>query len=485
MRALLLYAVIVGLPVAGIVAVLESGADLTAPPAVAVTVTVESQPSQAVPLIPHLPTLLVQIAVILLAARVTGYLFRRIGQPQVVGEMAAGIILGPSLLGWLAPGVEAALFPPASLGVLNALSQIGLVAFMFLVGLELHPKHMRGRGHTVVITSHASITLPFFLGSLLALYLYPRLSDDSVTFTGFALFLGTAMSITAFPVLARILRERRLMHHPVGAIAIACAAVDDVTAWCILAAVVALVRAGDAALPLWATVAGSAAYLAAMLVIVRPWLRRFVVPYRARRGVSDDLMGVILMLVLASAWMTEVLGIHALFGAFLIGAVLPKHQQFVRDVRKRLEGLVVVLFLPLFFAFTGLRTSIGQLGSADMWLYCGLVIVVAVAGKLGGSAIAARLTGMTWRQAGAIGILMNTRGLIQLVVLNIGLDIGVISPAMFTMMVVMALVTTFMTTPLLALVYPVEVMEREARAADAGEVEKILGADMHSHTASS
>jgi Kef-type K+ transport system membrane component KefB len=435
---------------------------------------------------PHLPTLLMQIAVIILAARVTGYLFRRIGQPQVVGEMAAGIILGPSLLGWIAPGIESALFPPDSLGALNALSQIGLIAFMFLVGLELHPKHMRGRGHTALITSHASITLPFLLGCLLALYLYPRLSDDSVTFVGFALFLGTAMSITAFPVLARILRERRLMHHPVGAIAIACAAVDDVTAWCILAAVVALVRASDSALPLWVTVAGSAVYLAAMIVLVKPWLRRFVVLYRARRAVSDDLMGVILMLVLTSAWITEVLGIHALFGAFLIGAVLPKHQQFVRDLRERLEGLVVVLLLPLFFAFTGLRTSIGQLGSADMWLYCGLVIVVAVAGKLGGSAIAARLTGMTWRQAGAIGILMNTRGLIQLVVLNIGLDIGVISPAMFTMMVLMALVTTFMTTPLLALVYPVEVMEREARAAEAGDGKKVLGVgvDLRSHTAS-
>lgn len=410
---------------------------------------------------PHLPTLLMQVGVVILAARVVGFLFRRIGQPQVVGEIAAGIILGPSLLGWLSPTLEASLFPAESLGFLNALSQIGLVAFMFLVGLELNPQLLRGRRNTAVITSHASITLPFFLGSLLALYLYPRLSDNSVTFTSFALFVGTAMSITAFPVLARILRDRKLMNHPVGVVAIACAAVDDVTAWCILAAVVAMVRATETATPLWLTLTGSLAFIAIMVFVVRRLLRGLVALYQDRGRVTNDHMGLILLLVLGSAWVTEQLGIHALFGAFLVGAIMPKDPEFVHSLTERIEGLVVVLLLPLFFAFTGLRTSVGLLAGADMWAYCGLLIAVAIAGKLGGSMLAAGLTGMTWREAGAVGILMNTRGLMELVVLNIGLDIGVISPAMFTMMVLMALVTTFMATPLLELVYPMRLMRRE------------------------
>jgi len=430
---------------------------------------------------PHLPTLLMQVGVVILAARLVGFLFRRVGQPQVVGEIAAGIILGPSLLGWLSPELEASLFPVNSLGFLNALSQIGLVAFMFLVGLELNPQLLRGRSHTAVITSHASITLPFFLGSLLALYLYPRLSDSSVTFTNFALFVGIAMSITAFPVLARILSERKLMNHPVGVIAIACAAVDDVTAWCILAAVVAMVRASGTATPLWLTLAGSVAYMLFMVFVVRRLLRGFVGLYLDRGRITHDHMGLILLLVLGSAWVTEELGIHALFGAFLVGAIMPKDADFVHTLTERIEGLVVVLLLPLFFAFTGLRTSIGLLANADMWMYCGLLIAVAVVGKLGGSMLAAGLTGMTWREAGAVGILMNTRGLIQLVVLNIGLDIGVISPAMFTMMVIMALVTTFMTTPLLELVYPMRLMQREADAArqsDEGRTVSAVGKGM-------
>lgn len=290
---------------------------------------------------PHLPTLLMQVAVVIAAARLVGYLFRWIKQPQVVGEMAAGIILGPSVLGWLAPSLEGRLFPPESLGFLSALSQIGLVAFMFLVGLELNPRQMRGRSHTAVLTSHASITLPFLLGSALALYLYPRLSDDSVSFTSFALFLGTAMSVTAFPVLARILSERKLMSHPVGVITLACAAVDDVTAWCILAGVVALVSASASATPLWVTLAGSLAYLTIMIFGVRRALRALL-NWHNRSGMSHDLIGLILLLVLASAWITEQLGIHALFGAFLVGVIMPKKPDFVRDLRERIESLVVV-----------------------------------------------------------------------------------------------------------------------------------------------
>ena len=405
--------------------------------------------------------LILQIAVVLTAARAVGMLFRRINQPQVMGEMVAGILLGPSLLGWLAPDFSATLFPAASLGFLNAVSQVGLLFFMFLVGVEFDPKLLRGRGHTAVVTSHASIVVPFFLGSALALYLYPRLSDSSVDFTGFALFMGAAMSVTAFPVLARILSERNLTHSRVGAITIACAAVDDVTAWTILAVVVAIVRASAVETPLWLTFAGTGVYIVAMLLIVRrglAWLESF---YHTRGKLTQDAFAGVLLLLLASAWTTEWLGIHALFGAFALGAVMPKEPGLVHELTGKLEDVTVVFLLPLFFAFTGLRTSIGLVDEAEMWMYAGLILMVAVAGKFGGSTIAARMTGLTWRESGALGILMNTRGLMELVILNIGLELGVISPALFTMMVMMALITTFMTTPVLEWIYPAR-MIREA-----------------------
>jgi Kef-type K+ transport system membrane component KefB len=420
---------------------------------------------------PNLLLLLVQVGIVVAAARGVGWLFRRIQQPQVMGEMVAGILLGPSLLGWAAPAVSAALFPPASLGFVGAISQLGLLVFMFLVGLELNPRLLRGKSHTAVVTSHASIVVPFVLGSALALYLYPRLSDGSVGFTGFALFMGAAMSVTAFPVLARILTERRLMRTRVGAVALACAAVDDVTAWCILAGVVALVRSGAVEHPLWATVGGSVAFILAMLFVVRPLLARLE-RWFERKGATQDLMAVVLLVVLASAWATEWLGIHALFGAFLAGAVMPKGERFVHAVTGKLEDVTVVLLLPLFFAFTGLRTRIGLVEGAEMWAFCAAIVLVAVAGKWGGSTVAARATGMGWREAGAIGVLMNTRGLMELVILNIGLDIGVISPALFAMMVMMALVTTFMTSPLLELIYPARLI-RADRAPAESEPERV------------
>jgi Kef-type K+ transport system membrane component KefB/nucleotide-binding universal stress UspA family protein len=409
----------------------------------------------------HLLTLLVQIGVVLAVARLVGLAFRRIHQPQVVGEMVAGIMLGPSLLGWLAPGVSAWLFPPASLGALNAVSQVGLLLFMFLVGLEFDTRLLRGRGHTAVVTSHVSIVVPFFLGSALALFLYPRLSDASIGFTGFALFMGAAMSVTAFPVLARILTERNLTRTRVGAVTIACAAVDDVTAWSILAVVVAVVRAGEAEVPLWVTLAGSAAFVAFMLTAGRRmlgWVGRYA---RLRGRVTQDLLAVVLLVLLASAWTTERLGIHALFGAFLLGAVIPRERVLVHGLTEKLEDLTVVFFLPIFFAFTGLRTRIGLVEGVEMWLFCGLIVAVAVAGKFGGSFLSARATGLGWREAGALGVLMNTRGLMELVILTIGLELGVISPALFTMMVMMALITTFMTTPLLEVIYPAWLIRRE------------------------
>jgi Kef-type K+ transport system membrane component KefB len=399
-----------------------------------------------------LPTLLLQVSVILVAARLVGYAFRRIHQPQVMGEMVAGILLGPSFLGWVAPGISAVVFPPQSLTLLNALAQIGLVLFMFLVGLELQPHLLRERGHAAVVISHASILAPFLLGCLLALFLYPRLSDDSVTFTSFALFMGAAMSITAFPVLSRILAERKLLQTRMGTVAIACAAVDDVTGWCILAAVVLLVRSTSGANLAW-MVGGTAIYLMGMALIVRRLMPRLGQFAEKRGGITEGALAIALVLAMVSAWATESLGIHALFGAFAMGVIMPKGREFVEGVSDKIRDLTVVLLLPLFFAAVGLQTSIGLVQGPYLWALTALIIAVAITGKLGGSSVAARLSGMGPRQSWSIGILMNTRGLMELVLLSIGLELGVLSPTLFTMLVLMALVTTFMTSPLLELVY--------------------------------
>jgi Kef-type K+ transport system membrane component KefB len=330
---------------------------------------------------------------------------------------------------------------------------------MFLVGLEFNSTRIRNLGRAVLLTSHVSISLPFFLGSLAALFLYPRLSDRHVTFPAFALFLGAAMSITAFPVLARILAERRLTRSELGALAIACAAVDDVTAWGILAYIVAFVRASQQSNPLWMTFAGVTVFVLLMIYGVRPLLRHFHAAFLRHGRVTETMMAVLLLLLLLSAAMTEWLGIHLLFGAFLFGAILPRDDGFLRGITEKLESITLVLLLPLFFAFTGLRTSIGVVRGREMWLYCLLIIVIAIAGKLGGATIASRAAGVPWRNALALGILMNTRGLMELVILNIGLEFGVINQALFSMMVLMALVTTFFTTPLLEMVNPVRQSE--------------------------
>ena len=453
LKSLVPYLLLIGIPFALLALILHAGGGLQAPAAAVAAPGHAADPGSPAAM-PRLGLLLVQIAAVVIAARGVGLLFRRVGQPQVVGEMAAGILLGPSFLGWVAPVVSGRLFPPGSLGFLNSISQVGLLVFMFLVGLELNPRLLRGRGKTALFTSHASIVVPFVLGALLSLQLYPRLSDRSVGFTGFALFMAAAMSVTAFPVLARILSERGLMRTRVGAVTLACAAVADVTAWCILAVVVAIVGAREGGVPPWVTVAGAALFVAAMVGVARRGLVVLERRFERDGRVTQDVLGAILLVALASAWATEALGVHALFGAFMAGAVMPKGKAFVHALNGKLEDVTVVLLLPLFFAFTGLRTRIGLVEGAEMWGWCALVVLVAVAGKFGGSAAAARLTGMSWREAGAIGTLMNTRGLMELVILNIGLDIGVISPAVFAMMVLMALATTVMTSPLLALVYP-------------------------------
>jgi Kef-type K+ transport system membrane component KefB len=424
--------------------------------------------------VPNLTTLVLQIAVIIVVARAVGILFRQIGQPQVMGEMVAGILLGPSLLGWVAPAASAALFPPSSLGYLNALSQVGLILFMFLVGLDLNPTELKKEKHAAILTSHVSIVVPFFLAALLALYLYPRLSDESVSFTGFALFMGAAMSITAFPVLARILTERNLQRTTLGTVALACAAVDDVTGWCVLAYIVIVVRAHQSAHPLWITLAGSFSFALVMIYGVRRLLGGFEVTFRKQRHLSENLIALIVLSAFLSAFITEWLGIHVLFGSFLMGAIMPKDRAFVRYLTSKLESTAVVLLLPLFFALTGLRTSISLVKGPAMWSCCALIILVAIAGKFGGSMIAARIAGMPWREAAGLGVLMNTRGLMELVILNIGFEIRVISPALFSMMVLMALVTTFMASPLLQWIYPAATCGPEG-SAERGMVPELAG----------
>jgi Kef-type K+ transport system membrane component KefB len=307
-------------------------------------------------------------------------------------------------------------------------------------------------GPTALVISQTSIVVPFVLGVLLAMHLYPRVAAG-VPFTGFVLFMGAAMSITAFPVLARILNERDLLRTRVGALTIVCAAVDDVTAWCFLAVILTLIKSELNHLPLWQMLVGIATYLGIMLFVLRPLAGRLAARHQDAR-LTDKVIAVLLLCMLASSWATEWLGIHALFGAFFAGAIMPKDNSFAEDVRNKLRPLVVVFLVPLFFSLTGLRTSLGLINSGEMLFYCGLVFIVAIAGKFGGSTIAARFMGTPWREAAAIGILMNTRGLIQLVILNIGLDSGVLTPPLFSMMVIMAVGTTLMTTPLLAWVYP-------------------------------
>jgi Kef-type K+ transport system membrane component KefB len=422
------------------------GEALSAPAPAAVASAAPSATNAAPDTVLHL---LLALAAVVVIGRLLGFALRSVGQPPVIGEVVAGILLGPSLLGRLSPELASYILPASVAPFLNIVAQLGVVAYMFLVGLELNVDVVRERAHATVATSHASIVLPFVLGSVLALLLYPRLATSDVSFTSFALFMGVAMSITAFPVLARILKDRRMTQTELGAVALACAAADDVTAWCLLAFVVGVTQA-EIESAAWVAVL-TLAYIAAMFFMVRPIVARLV----ARSPDAEpslDALAVALVGLLVSALITEHIGVHAIFGAFLFGAIIPHDSRVARTLIDKLEVFVTVLLLPAFFALTGMRTEIGLLSGLAEWLLCGLIIVVATAGKFGGTLAAARLTGMTWRDAASLGILMNTRGLMELVVLNVGLDLGVISPRLFTMMVIMALVTTLTTTPVLELI---------------------------------
>ncbi|GAA0883688.1 cation:proton antiporter [Sphingobacterium siyangense subsp. cladoniae] len=398
-----------------------------------------------------LAILLAQIVTIIIAARIMGWICIKIKQPVVIGEMLAGIILGPSLLGLYFPEFSHTLFPVESLSNLQFLSQIGLILFMFIIGMELDLNVLRNKAHDAVVISHASIVIPFTLGISLAYFLYLFHPPTNVEFLSYSLFIGISMSITAFPVLARIIQERGLQKSKLGAMAITCAAADDITAWCILAVVIAIVKAGDFASALY-TIGLAVAYVLIMIKIVRPFLMRVGEVKGSKEALSKPVVAIFFIVLLLSAYATEVIGIHALFGAFMAGAIMPEGSRFRTAFIEKIEDVSTLLLLPLFFVYTGLRTQIGLLNDPQLWMITVGIILVAVIGKFAGSTLAARFVGQSWKDSLSIGALMNTRGLMELIVLNIGYDLGVLSAELFSMMVVMALVTTFMTGPSLDLI---------------------------------
>lgn len=390
-----------------------------------------------------LPHILFVLGAVIVVGRVLGRILRPLRQPPVIGEVLAGILLGPSLLGSQLAG---RILPPEAASALGVVADLGIILFMFLIGLELDLGSLRRRARAAIAISSAGIGVPFGLGALLAVWLHPRLATGEVRLTTFALFLGVAMSITAFPVLARILTDHRLARTPLGVLALGVAAVGDVIAWCLLAVVVGLARAEVGSTLL--VVGGAVAFVALMLLVTRPLLARLFDSASSR--LSEGTVAAVFAALLASALIADRIGIHAIFGAFLFGAIMPHDGPVAGFFERRIRLTVTVLLLPAFFAYTGMRTRIDLL-SGEAWAICGLIVLVATVGKLGGVYAGARAVGVERREAAALGSLMNARGLMELIVLNIGLGMGVISPTLFSMLVVMAIATTMSAAPLLSL----------------------------------
>ncbi|MBF2066170.1 MAG: cation:proton antiporter [Calothrix sp. C42_A2020_038] len=404
---------------------------------------------------------LCEILIVIGLSRLVGLTFRWINQPLVIGEIIAGIILGPSLLGMVAPGLAATLFPPEAIPFLNVLAQVGLIFFMFLIGLDISPKYLIGNLEIAILTSHISILVPLCLGILLAFILYPLVSTSNVPFTAFALFLGATMSITAFPMLVRIITENNLQRTRLGILALKFAVLDDITAWCILAVAIAVTRNGGIDQNVLLTIFESIVYISAMLTVGRWFLKLFSNFYERAGGLSQVKMAFIYGGVVTSALITEYIGIHLIFGAFLFGAIVPKNEDLVSEIAVKTQDFVLIFLLPIFFAYSGLKTQIGLINSPQLWGLFLLVLVVGILGKYTGTYIAARIYGINNREASALGWLMNTRGLTELIVFNIGLELKIISPLLFTMLVIMVLVTTFMTSPLLELTYPKDLIRKD------------------------
>ncbi len=395
--------------------------------------------------------LLLQILAILIVSRIFGYIFVKLGQPTVIGEILAGIVLGPSLLGYFFPQAFNFLFEPDSLGNLYILSQVGLILFMFTIGMELDLSALKNKMGVTFVISHASIIIPYFMGMLLSYFIYEEFAASQTDFLSFALFIGISMSITAFPVLARIVQEKGLTKSHLGTISIASAAFNDVTAWCILAAVIAITKTGSFESSLY-NIGLSVGYVLVMFLVVKPFLKRVGEIYKSSEVVNKSVFAFLLLILIISAYITQVIGIHALFGAFLAGVIMPPLPRFRKLIVDKIEDVSLTLLLPLFFVYTGLRTEIGLLNTPYLWEICSLFILVAIAGKFIGGAFSAKILGENWRDSLSIGVLMNTRGLMELIVLNIGYEMGILPPPIFVMLVIMALVTTFMTTPALSLI---------------------------------
>lgn len=404
--------------------------------------------------------LLWQLGLIILTARLMGILFRKIGQPEVMGEIFAGLLLGPSFLGALLPGVSAAVFQPVIEGVppgtihwiFTSFSQIGLILLLFLVGMEFEFGHLREIGKATAVISLAGILAPFTLGLALSVWIFPQLFPalgQGPNFWGFALFLGTAMSITALPILGRILMDWNVTRTRLAVVSITAAAFDDAAGWILLAAVAAFVSTGfsmgESAWMIFLT----GAFGFAMIFLVRPILKK-IIPLLLKDGeITVTGLTVVLVLLFLSAIATNLIGIFAIFGAFVFGACLCDEEAFRVAVQRRLRDFVTAFFLPIFFAYTGLRTKIGTLDSMDLWVMASLIIAASIVGKLVGCGLAAWWAGFDKRESACIGVLMNTRALMELIVINLGKDMGVIPDSVFCMLVMMALVTTFMTTPLI------------------------------------
>ena len=398
----------------------------------------------------HLSSFLIQLIIIIITSRIFGQIFKRMGQPTVMGEILAGIFLGPSFLGTIFPQYLEYVFPPHSLDHMRILSQIGLILFMFVVGMELDIKILKQKARTAFIISNASIIIPFSLGFGLSYFLHDEFAPEGVPFYAFASFMGIAMSITAFPVLARIIRERKLHNNRIEAIAMTSAAINDVSGWCALAFVIAIARAHTIYNSFY-TLGATLLYMVVMFFVIRPALSRFSKSKSKNRIIEHSTIAIIFLMMLLSSLCTELIGIHALFGAFIAGVVMPQEWNLRKIITDKIEDVALILLLPLFFVITGLRTEITTLNTFSLWLICSLVVFIAILGKLGGGALGAKITGESNYDSLTIGALMNTRGLMELIILNIGFDLGILKEEVFTMMVIMALFTTFMTTPTLNL----------------------------------
>lgn len=394
--------------------------------------------------------LLYQLIVILLATRLVTAVVRRLGQTDVSGEILAGVLLGPSLLGALFPGFMHTLFPVSTGPIFTGLAQIGLIFLMFQIGLEFEfGKHLGASLRSIVAISLIGLVVPFAMGYLTAPWFHARLSEPVPLF-GFQLFFAVAMSITAIPVLGRILMELGLSHTRTAALTIGAAAIGDVSGWIVLGAISLLVKGAFS----WGWVVprliGLAAYLALVFLVARRPLRRAIADHLARHGgMRPTFVPAIVILLFVSAAITSNLGVFAIIGGFVIGVAVHDDRRFVEEWKRRVSPIVWVFFLPIFFAYTGLRTDIGAIPGWPGLVTLALILAVAFVSKLGGTYAVARLVGEGRRSALTIGVCMNTRGMMELVVINIGKDLGLLPTDVFSMLVIMALVSTFIAAPLI------------------------------------